>query len=331
MWNFPSLQQGGAGRAAAGERVRGRGRAPEYGLLARHGHEWDENTYGWRFRRDVLQPRERIDRFAPEAYETMAIGEAVTAELMSGLVFHARDQGAPDSLVSQLKEVNNLRPLLDVFAWLDWIARRAAAGAPGDAARSASASARGTARIESGPAVGPAADRLPGVGRPRRPARAGALGVARSQLRVVPRSGGDAAARAAAGAGAAAGRGRAAGGGPVGGGVPGRAHAGRHPARDLWTHPPRPARLLRREHRRHVPHVCQHRHVPPAHQPDPRRAQLRERATDDHGIRLPRRRGHAGEARRHHVHRHLERHPRKLTAEAPAHPVGTAAQRARAS
>jgi UDP-2,3-diacylglucosamine pyrophosphatase LpxH len=122
MWNFPSLQK--AVRAAlpqVSEFAAGVER-PEYGLLARHGHEWDENTYGWRFRRDVLQPRERIDRFAPEAYETMAIGEAVTAELMSGLVFHARDQGAPDSLVSQLKEVNNLRPLLDVFAWLDWIA-----------------------------------------------------------------------------------------------------------------------------------------------------------------------------------------------------------------
>jgi UDP-2,3-diacylglucosamine pyrophosphatase LpxH len=40
---------------------------------------------------------------------------------MSGLVFHARDQGAPASLVDQLKDVNNLRPLLDVFAWLEWI------------------------------------------------------------------------------------------------------------------------------------------------------------------------------------------------------------------
>src|SRR5206468_1935245 len=62
-----------------------------------------------------------VDRFAPEAYEVMAIGEAVTAELMSGLVFHARDQGGPASLVDQLKDVNNLRPLLDVFAWLEWV------------------------------------------------------------------------------------------------------------------------------------------------------------------------------------------------------------------
>lgn len=122
MWNFPSLQETAraalpqvAGFTAAVE-------SPEYGVLARHGHEWDEHTHGWRFRRDVLVPGENVDRFAPEAYETMAIGEAVTAELMSGLVYHARDQGAPTSLVDQLEDVNNLRPLLDVFAWLDWIA-----------------------------------------------------------------------------------------------------------------------------------------------------------------------------------------------------------------
>jgi hypothetical protein len=30
-------------------------------------------------------------------------------------------QGAPASLVDQLKDVNNLRPLLDVFAWLEWV------------------------------------------------------------------------------------------------------------------------------------------------------------------------------------------------------------------
>ena len=122
LWNFPALRDAVrealpqvAGFAAAIE-------SAEYGLIARHGHEWDEHTHGWRFRRDVLRPGEPIDRFAPEAYQTMAIGEAVTAELMSGLVFHARALGGPASLVDQLKEVNNLRPLLDVFAWLDWIA-----------------------------------------------------------------------------------------------------------------------------------------------------------------------------------------------------------------
>jgi len=121
LWNFPALQDAVraelpeiTGFAAAVE-------SAEYGVLARHGHEWDEHSHGWRFRRAVLAPGEEIDRFAPEAYQVMAIGEAVTAELMGGMVYHARDRGAPASLLDQLKDVNNLRPLLDVFAWLDWI------------------------------------------------------------------------------------------------------------------------------------------------------------------------------------------------------------------
>ncbi|HUR93502.1 MAG TPA: hypothetical protein VMY76_02890 [Gemmatimonadales bacterium] len=121
MWNFPSLQASARAALSQITSFSGSIESAEYGVLARHGHEWDEHTYGWRFRRDVLLPRERVDRFSPEAYATMAIGEAVTAELMSGLVYHARDQGAPPSLVDQLKDVNNLRPLLDVFAWLEWI------------------------------------------------------------------------------------------------------------------------------------------------------------------------------------------------------------------
>jgi UDP-2,3-diacylglucosamine pyrophosphatase LpxH len=121
MWNFPSLQEAARRAlpqigtfAAAVDR-------PEYGVLARHGHEWDPATHGWRLRRNVLVPGQPVDRFAPEAYRTMAIGEVVTAELLAGLVFHARDLGAPGELVDQLKDVNHLRPLLDVFGWLEWI------------------------------------------------------------------------------------------------------------------------------------------------------------------------------------------------------------------
>lgn len=121
LWNFPSLRDAAQAALPQVTAFAPGLESPEYGLLARHGHEWDEHTFGWRFRREVLQPGARIERFSAEAYATMAIGEAVTAELMSGLVFHARDQGGPETLVSQLKEVNNLRPLLDVFAWLDWI------------------------------------------------------------------------------------------------------------------------------------------------------------------------------------------------------------------
>ncbi|MEP7176190.1 MAG: hypothetical protein ABI860_06525 [Gemmatimonadales bacterium] len=121
LWNFPSLQEAVRTAWPSLSAFEHAVESAEYGVLGRHGHEWDENTHGWQFRRRVLVPGEVLDRFAPEAYETMAIGEVVTAELMSGLVFHARDQGAPEPLLGQLRDVNNLRPLLDVFAWLEWI------------------------------------------------------------------------------------------------------------------------------------------------------------------------------------------------------------------
>src|SRR5918995_2697124 len=51
----------------------------------------------------------------------MAIGEVIAAELMGGLVHHVRQAVAPPLLVDQVMEVNNLRPILDVFTWLEWL------------------------------------------------------------------------------------------------------------------------------------------------------------------------------------------------------------------
>ena len=306
--------------------------APEYGVLARHGHEWDEHTHGWRFRRRrAAAEAEPVDRFAPEAYEVMAIGEAVTAKLMSGLVFHARDQGAPASLVDQLKDVNNLRPLLDVFAWLEWVGGSPRAGAPADVARGASPGARGAALVHPGPSVGPAetdylvsgdlVDRL-------EQARAVLLGPDFESFRgrveslerlqrlvpaLLPSEDGLLAGARAEG---------------VFQGEPVR----RNPAGDLRPHPPGQTRLLLRHARRCGPDVRQYRHLPPAHHPRARRPDLRERAADDDGVRLPRGRGHAGEARGNDVGGISGTAPAENSmAEAPAHPVGTAAQRARAS
>jgi UDP-2,3-diacylglucosamine pyrophosphatase LpxH len=121
LWNFPALRRQ---ITAAIPQIATFARAlesPEYGVLARHGHEWDDNCHGWRLRREVLGGGRDLDRFASEVYEVMAIGEAVTAELMGGLIHHARALGASAPLVEQLKEVNNLRPTLDVFAWLEWL------------------------------------------------------------------------------------------------------------------------------------------------------------------------------------------------------------------
>jgi len=121
LWNFPGLR----GRLTAAfpaidTFVTGL-ESPEYAVVARHGHEWDDQCHGWQFRDKVLLPGERVGRFAPEAYQVMAIGEVITAELMGGLVHYVREGGAPPSLVDQVREVNNLRPILDVFAWLEWL------------------------------------------------------------------------------------------------------------------------------------------------------------------------------------------------------------------
>jgi UDP-2,3-diacylglucosamine pyrophosphatase LpxH len=121
LWNFPALQ-GEVRRAIPQISSFTAGiESEEYGVIARHGHEWDLNCHGWEFRNRVLLPRENVARFSAEAYQVMAIGEAVTAELMGGLIYHAAQLGVPHAVVEQLKDVNNLRPMLHVFEWLDWI------------------------------------------------------------------------------------------------------------------------------------------------------------------------------------------------------------------
>jgi UDP-2,3-diacylglucosamine pyrophosphatase LpxH len=120
LWNFPALQQQVKQSFPQITAVRHRLESTEYAVLARHGHEWDVNTHGWQFRERVLRPDPAVDRFAPEAYEVMAIGEVITAELMSGLIYYVREGGMPAAVVEQLLDVNNLRPLPDVFEWLEW-------------------------------------------------------------------------------------------------------------------------------------------------------------------------------------------------------------------
>lgn len=101
----------------------------EYSVLGRHGHEWDEHCHGHEFRNQVLVTSEEVGRFSPEAYQVMAIGEVITAELMGGLIVDARAAGAGPALIQELKDVNNLRPMTSVFAWLEWLGT---AQGPGD-------------------------------------------------------------------------------------------------------------------------------------------------------------------------------------------------------
>jgi UDP-2,3-diacylglucosamine pyrophosphatase LpxH len=106
-------------------------RSDRYGVLARHGHEWDENCHGFAYYNKVLRPKgaPELRRFDPAAYEVMAIGEVVTAELMSGLVYYARTANQkPDqeflAFLEEFRDLNNLRPMLDVFLWVEWFARQ---------------------------------------------------------------------------------------------------------------------------------------------------------------------------------------------------------------
>jgi UDP-2,3-diacylglucosamine pyrophosphatase LpxH len=106
-------------------------RSARYGVQARHGHEWDENCHGLEFYNKVLRPKGQPEcrRFDPAVYRVMAIGEVVTAELMSGLVYSA-DAATPNpsqdfrDFMRDFRDLNNLRPMLDVFLWVEWFARK---------------------------------------------------------------------------------------------------------------------------------------------------------------------------------------------------------------
>lgn len=106
--------------------------ASEYGVLARHGHEWDENCHGWEFANKVLNKNRRLNRFDQESYRVQAIGEVITAELMSGIVYRIEqviDKTLQEDIefLKNLRNVNNLRPMLEVFTWLNWFTRNQAA------------------------------------------------------------------------------------------------------------------------------------------------------------------------------------------------------------
>jgi len=100
-------------------------REPRYGVLARHGHEWDPHCHGWRFHNEVLERGHPAGPFDDASYRVMAAGEVVTAELMSGLVWRVQEAVGSDlegaELTRQLRDVNNLRPIHTVFRWLEWM------------------------------------------------------------------------------------------------------------------------------------------------------------------------------------------------------------------
>jgi len=126
--NFPSLQQQ---IAAAFKPVEvtfaNLHHAPDYGVFARHGHQWETACHGWEFLTQVLDKQSRAQRFDEASHRVMAIGEVITAELMSGFVWNVQQALPGDehkAFRAMVAEVNNLRPQLDVIAWFTWVMER---------------------------------------------------------------------------------------------------------------------------------------------------------------------------------------------------------------
>jgi len=92
-----------------------------YGTYARHGHEWDENCSAYVLLKEVLQPNQKWDQLDVSINNWMAIGEVITAELMGGLAYYVRQQDPV--LADIIQDVNNVRPMEDVFSWLETTAR----------------------------------------------------------------------------------------------------------------------------------------------------------------------------------------------------------------
>ncbi|RPH93163.1 hypothetical protein EHM69_11020 [candidate division KSB1 bacterium] len=101
--------------------------APDYNLIARHGHVWDDSCHSYDLYTKVLKKKEpKPDRRDPMLDSIQNIGEVVTAELMSGLVCYiGQGVGANNSagLVDLVKEGNNVRPEADALLWVEWMGR----------------------------------------------------------------------------------------------------------------------------------------------------------------------------------------------------------------
>lgn len=130
LWNFESLRAAvqAAFEPVPVEFVSEAWREP-YGVFARHGHEFDGNCHGVDFLSRVLQRGRDVDRFAPAAYRVMAVGEAVTAELMGGLIWGVRQRLDVDdeqdwAFLNALADLNNVRPFTSALHWISWFGQR---------------------------------------------------------------------------------------------------------------------------------------------------------------------------------------------------------------
>jgi UDP-2,3-diacylglucosamine pyrophosphatase LpxH len=106
--------------------------APEYGVCARHGHEWDDDCNARWLRAKVFRRGRLEDPLDPGIYPVMALGEVITAELISGLVYRIRQTGNA-ALAEAIQGLDHLRPATEVFSWLEWQAHGRPLTAPDQA------------------------------------------------------------------------------------------------------------------------------------------------------------------------------------------------------
>jgi UDP-2,3-diacylglucosamine pyrophosphatase LpxH len=123
FFNFPSLQKEFAGWLGCPVVFGHELLAGDYHLLARHGHIWDDHCHGYELLRKVLQKETPVERSDLACHRVQTIGEVITAELMSGLVYRVKtgagSQNTPD-LHRLMMQANNVRPEPEVLRWLEW-------------------------------------------------------------------------------------------------------------------------------------------------------------------------------------------------------------------
>lgn len=100
---------------------------PDYGLLARHGHEWDP----WNFER--YETRKTPSQYHPADYLPTPLGDPITTELVASLPYRIRreltatglfepasDPHGPAilaAIVSRLQRIEDVRPTIAAFRW----------------------------------------------------------------------------------------------------------------------------------------------------------------------------------------------------------------------
>ena len=95
----------------------------QYSVLCRHGNEYDKNNYGFDLYNVLLEEsgkEKNKDLFNENIFNVITIGEVVTCELMSGLIYRVNKELNDKEFTKLLMDVNNVRPMLNVFSWLYW-------------------------------------------------------------------------------------------------------------------------------------------------------------------------------------------------------------------